>query len=56
MKKTNQNQIIGFLFVFLGVILAFLVDNSIIKTSAGIITAIGIALMFKILPIKTIKM
>ena len=52
MKKLNKLQIIGLGVLLIGITTPFLVEISVIKTIAGVISAIGIGLTLKWIPFK----
>ncbi|MBA6154887.1 hypothetical protein [Gelidibacter maritimus] len=48
----NKSQIIGIAIIIVGIIAYFLVDNSIIQTTSGVLCAIGFGYIFKWIPFK----
>jgi multisubunit Na+/H+ antiporter MnhG subunit len=52
MNKLNGTQIIGIGIVIFGFIIYFLFENSIINTISGVLCAIGIGLVFKVIPFR----
>ena len=52
MKKLNRTQVIGIGIVIIGITTSFLVDNDLLDTTSGVLTAIGIGFIFKWIPFK----
>lgn len=46
----NKNQIIGIAIFLVGIATYFLIENQIIGTVSGVVTAIGLAYMLRIMP------
>ena len=55
MKKLNKLQIIGFGVLLIGITTPLLVEISVIKTIAGVTSAIGIGLILKWIPFRKQK-
>jgi len=48
----NTTQIIGIVIVVIGITTSFLVDNVIIGVALGVLSAVGIGLIFKWIPFR----
>ncbi|MEO8934365.1 MAG: hypothetical protein ABI295_08655 [Xanthomarina sp.] len=48
----NKTQIIGIGITIIGIVVPFLFENPIIQTASGVLSAIGLGFVLKLLPLK----
>jgi len=52
MKKLYRTQILGIGLILMAISISFLVENSLFETILGVLTAVGVGLMFKWIPFR----
>jgi hypothetical protein len=55
MKNITKLQIAGMFLLLIGILINFLANNTSIETLAGMLSAVGIALIFKWIPFNKIN-